>query len=72
MGYLGSKMKLIATKFGYDLEVIKRPRKWFRIPADIENINPYLEELIHLAVLRCCPVVGWLSVHLHGLTVIDG
>lgn len=43
MGYIGRLLQDKVKQFGYDLEIIKRPRKWFRVPTDIVDINAYLE-----------------------------
>lgn len=44
MGYLGKSMQDIAQSFGRTLEIVKRARKWFRIPSEIKDINNYLQE----------------------------
>ena len=44
MGYIGQSMKIIVESFGRTLEVVKRPRKWFRIPNDVADTNQYLQE----------------------------
>lgn len=43
MGYLGQFIKTKVAELGYDLEVVKRPRKWFWVPDDVEDINLYLQ-----------------------------
>lgn len=44
MGYLGKSMQDITQSFGRTLEIVKRPRKWFRVPDEIKDINSYLRE----------------------------
>ena len=44
MGYLGKSMQDITQSFGRTLEIVKRPRKWFRVPNEIKDINSYLQE----------------------------
>ncbi len=36
MGYLGKSMQDITQSFGRTLEIVKRPRKWFRVPSEIK------------------------------------
>lgn len=43
MGYIGKSIKEKVKNLGYELEIIKRPRKWFWVPADIVDVNAYLE-----------------------------
>lgn len=44
MGYIGQPMKTIVESFDRTLEVVKRPRKWFRVPDDVVDMNQYLQE----------------------------
>jgi transposase len=42
MGYTGPRTKNMAATLGCDLEIVKRPRKWYRIPEEVEDVNQYL------------------------------
>jgi len=44
MGYIGKSMQNEVNKFGCELEIVKRPRKWFRIPSEITDVKTYLQE----------------------------
>lgn len=44
MGYSGERLfNLVKRKYKKIVEVIKRPRKYFWVPAEITNINAYLQ-----------------------------
>lgn len=42
MGYLGKNTRVMVENYGRHLEIVKRPRKWFWVSADV-NVNEYLE-----------------------------
>lgn len=42
MGYTGQKTKTMVHEFGRCLEIVKRPRKWFRVPASVTDLRAYL------------------------------
>ena len=42
MGYTGQRIRDIVKTFGYTLEVIKRPSKWFRVPNNVD-VETYLK-----------------------------
>ena len=44
MGYIGRVLQEKIKNLGYDLEIIKRPGKWFRVSDEITDINGYLKE----------------------------
>ena len=44
MGYQGKRIKQLSKEFHKELEIIKRPRKWFRVPDDIPDVIKYLED----------------------------
>lgn len=43
MGYLGKKTQALVEGYDRVLEIIKRPSKYFRIPAEVTDINTYLK-----------------------------
>lgn len=43
MGYIGKSIKEKVENSGYELEIVKRPRKWCWIPTEIIDVNAYLE-----------------------------
>ena len=43
MGYQGKSLKERIGKQGIDLEIVKRPRKCFWVPADVKDVRTYLE-----------------------------
>jgi transposase len=43
MGYLGWRMREAVRQFGISLEIIKRPRKYFRCPEDVD-VAEYIRE----------------------------
>jgi transposase len=47
MGYLGQALKEKVNTYGIDLEIVKRPRKYFYVPKEVTDINSYLEKLGH-------------------------
>lgn len=44
MGYQGKKLKQIAFDRGIDLEIVRRPRQYFWVPNDVEDVSAYLKE----------------------------
>ena len=42
MGYQGQKLKACAATYGIDLEIVKRPRKWFWVPNKVKDVTAYL------------------------------
>lgn len=42
MGYLGQKTKTLVESYGRRLEIVKRPSKWFWVPADVD-VHEYLQ-----------------------------
>jgi putative transposase len=47
MGYLGQTLKEKVSDYGIDLEIVKRPRRYFYVPAEVTDVNAYLEEHGH-------------------------
>jgi transposase len=47
MGYLGQALKEKVSDYGIDLEIVKRPRRYFYVPSDVTDVNTYLEERGH-------------------------
>jgi putative transposase len=43
-GYNGQPTQRVVEQAGYQLEMVKRPRKWFWIPAHVVDVNAYLQE----------------------------
>jgi transposase len=43
MGYQGKSLKEKIGEQGIDLEIVKRPRKYFWIPAEVKDVRSYLE-----------------------------
>lgn len=44
MGYSGAKTySVVKTKYKKILEIIKRPRKYFWVPAEVKDVNFYLQ-----------------------------
>lgn len=43
MGYQGKNLKDRLKEEGIDLEVVKRPRKSFWVPAEVKDVRAYLE-----------------------------
>lgn len=43
MGYQGKSLKEKIGEQGIDLEIVKRPRKYFWIPAEVKDVRFYLE-----------------------------
>jgi putative transposase len=44
MGYLGKKTQALVESYGRTLEIVKRPRKWFRVPENVTDIHTYLKK----------------------------
>jgi transposase len=42
MGYIGQPTRDMAQRFGCRLEIVKRSRQWFWVPARVRNVNAYL------------------------------
>jgi putative transposase len=43
MGYNGRPTQQVLKQAGYELEIVRRPRQWFRIPAHVNDVNSYLQ-----------------------------
>lgn len=43
MGYQGQKLKLFMEQQGINLEIVKRPRKYFYIPNEVKDVDSYLK-----------------------------
>lgn len=43
MGYQGKNTQAMVSHFNRELEIVKRPRKYFWVPEEIKDINSYLE-----------------------------
>lgn len=43
MGYQGKNLKDRLNQQGIDLEIVKRPRKSFWVPAEVKDVRAYLE-----------------------------
>jgi transposase len=50
MGYQGKKIKDFSNVFKKELEIVKRPSKWFRVQAEVIDVTKYLEERGHKIV----------------------
>lgn len=44
MGYQGKDFGKKMSQFARRLEIVKRARKYFRVPAEVEDITSYLSE----------------------------
>jgi len=42
MGYLGKNTQVMVEDYGRHLEIVKRPSKWFWVPANVD-VHAYLE-----------------------------
>ena len=42
MGYLGKNTQAMVRNYGRHIEIVKRPSKWFWVPANVD-VNKYLQ-----------------------------
>ncbi|MCD6040024.1 MAG: Transposase [Gammaproteobacteria bacterium] len=42
MGYIGQRTQAMVKHYGRNLEIVKRPSKWYRVPEAVEDVNSYL------------------------------
>ncbi len=45
MGYQGKNLKNRISEQGIDLEIVKRPRKYFYVPAEVKDVTAYLQSI---------------------------
>lgn len=45
MGYQGKNLKERIGREGIDLEIVKRPRKHFYVPAEVTDVRAYLQSI---------------------------
>lgn len=45
MGYQGKDLKERIGRKGIDLEIVKRPRKHFYVPAEVTDVRAYLQSI---------------------------
>lgn len=45
MGYQGKSLKERISEHGIDLEIVKRPRKYFWVPSEVKEVTAYLQSL---------------------------
>ena len=45
MGYQGKNLKDRMSEQGIDLEIVKRPRKCFCVPAEVKDVEAYLQSI---------------------------
>lgn len=45
MGYQGKNLKDRISGQGIDLEIVKRPRKYFWVPAEVKDVTAYLQSI---------------------------
>lgn len=75
MGYQGKKIRGLSKQFHKNLEIIKIPRKWFRVPEVMIDVMKYLEEKKHKILLRFQLLPRRWAVAMafvRGLSVLEG
>lgn len=45
MGYQGKNLKNRISEQGIDLEIVKRPCKYFYVPAEVKDVTAYLQSI---------------------------
>jgi putative transposase len=45
MGYQGKNLKNRISEQGIDLAIVKRPRKYFYVPAEVKDVTAYLQSI---------------------------
>ena len=45
MGYQGKNLKNRISGQGVDLEIVKHPRKYFWVPAEVKDVTAYLQSI---------------------------
>ncbi len=45
MGYQGKNLKNRISEQGIDLEIVKCPRKYFYVPAEVKDVTAYLQSI---------------------------
>ena len=43
MGYQGSPTAELVKSYGREIEIVKRPRKWFWVPEEVKDVAAYLK-----------------------------
>lgn len=69
MGYQSKHLKELASSYGIDIEVVKRPSSRFWFPNDVKNVEEYLNHVVlkYLLGSKCYQDVGLSRGHLLGL-----